>query len=161
MPSFDIVSETNLQEVDNMIQNVMREVGTRYDFKGSNCSVERKENEITVLADDDYKLGQINELMKGHAVRRQIDPRAFDFGKAEKATGNSLRQAVKIKQGIDTETAKKITKFVKETKMKVQASIQGDAVRISGKKRDDLQEAMGQVKGMGLELPLSFNNFRD
>ena len=161
MPSFDIVSETSLQEVDNMIQNVMREVSTRYDFKGSNCSVERKENALTVLADDDYKLGQINDLLKAHAVRRNVDPRALDFGKPEKATGNSLRQTITIKQGIDSETAKKITKAVKETKMKVQASIQGDAVRISGKKRDDLQDAMAMVKGLGLELPLSFNNFRD
>ena len=161
MPSFDIVSETDLQEVDNVIGNVTREITNRYDFKGSNCSIERAENVITVLADDDYKLGQINELLKGHSTRREVDPRAFDFGKAETASGNTLRQVITIKQGIDQETAKKITKEIKASKMKVQASIQGDSLRVTGKKRDDLQEAIAHVKGMGLELPLDFNNFRD
>lgn len=161
MPSFDIVSETDEQEVDNVIQNVTREITQRYDFKGSNCSIERKDSEITVLADDDYKLDQITQLLKAHATRRDIDPLAFDFGKPEAASGNTLRQVVKIKQGIDQENAKKITKAVKESKMKVQASIQGDSVRISGKKRDDLQDAIEMVKGLNLELPLNYQNFRD
>lgn len=161
MPSFDIVSETDLQEVDNVIQNVTREITQRYDFKGSSCSIERKEAEITVVADDDYKLGQINDLLKGHATRRNIDPLAFEFAKPETASGNTLRQVVTVKQGVDTETAKKITKEIKASKMKVQASIQGDSVRISGKKRDDLQEAIAMVKGMNLELPLDYTNFRD
>jgi len=161
MPSFDIVSETDEQEVDNVIQNVSREISQRYDFKGSNCSIERKESEITVVADDDYKLDQMNQLLKGHATRRNIDPLAFDFGKAEVASGNTLRQVVTIKQGIDQENAKKITKAIKESKMKIQASIQGDSVRISGKKRDDLQDAIEMVKGLNIELPLNYENFRD
>ncbi|MCI5048966.1 MAG: YajQ family cyclic di-GMP-binding protein [Rickettsiales bacterium] len=161
MPSFDIVCETDLQEVDNMIGNVVREITNRYDFKGSNCTVERAEQTITITADDDYKLGQINELIKTHAVRRQIDPVAFEFKEAERASGNTLRQEIIIKQGIDQENAKKITKEIKASKLKVQASIQGDSLRVNGKKRDDLQEAIAHIKGMGLELPLDFNNFRD
>jgi uncharacterized protein YajQ (UPF0234 family) len=161
MPSFDVESTSDLREVDNAIQNVMREITTRYDFKGSNCSLERKENSITILADDDYKLTAITELLKGHAVRRTLDPRAFDFGKAEKASGNSLRQVVTIKQGVDADNAKAITRGIKDAKMKVQASIQGDTVRITGKKRDDLQEAIAFIKGLNLELPLTFGNFRD
>lgn len=161
MPSFDIVSETDLQEVDNVIQNVMREVGQRFDFKGSNCTLERKENDITLLADDEYKRDQICQLIKGHATRRQIDPLAFDFGKPEMASGNALRQHITVKQGINQENAKTITKAIKEQKMKVQASIQGDSVRVNGKKRDDLQEAIAMIKGLNLELPLSFQNFRD
>ncbi len=161
MPSFDIVSETDLQEIDNALSNVQREVGTRYDFKGSQCSIERKEADITIVADDEYKRDQIEQMLKGHVTRRNLDAKALDFGKPEAASGNTLRQKVVVKQGIDAETAKKITKAIKDKKMKVQASIQGDAVRVSGKKRDDLQDAIAMVKEMGLELPLQYQNFRD
>ncbi len=161
MPSFDIVSETDLQEVDNAISNVVREIATRYDFKGSKCAIERKENDITVTADDEYKRDQIEQMLKGHITRRKLDAKALDFGKAEPASGNTLRQKVTIKQGIDKDAAKSITKAIKDSKMKVQASIQGDELRITGKKRDDLQDAIALVKSLELELPLQYKNFRD
>ena len=161
MPSFDIVSESDLQEVDNALQSVTREIGTRFDFKGSKSSVERKDAEITILADDDQKLKAVQELVKIHMTRRKVDAAALDFKTPEKASGNSLRQKVTVKQGIDQENAKKIVKAIKDKKMKVQASIQGDAVRVTGKKRDDLQEAIAMIKEMSLGLPLQYNNFRD
>lgn len=161
MPSFDIESKTDLREVDNALQNVQREIATRFDFKGSKTSIERKENEITLLADDEYKRDQVEQMVKGHITRRRLDAKALEFKPAEAASGNTLRQKILIKQGVDSETAKKITKFVKESKLKVQASIQGDAVRVTGKKRDDLQEAIAAIRAMNLELPLQFDNFRD
>jgi hypothetical protein len=161
MSSFDIVSKTDLQEVDNMVNQAMREVDNRYDFKGSNCTIERVDTTITVNADDDYKLKAIEDLLKVHATRRNVDPKALEFKTAEKASGNSLRQEVIVKQGIDQEVAKKIVKEIKATKIKVQAAIQGDEVRISGKKRDELQEVIQLVKGLNIELPLQFINFRD
>ena len=161
MPSFDIVSETDLQEVDNAVNSVRREVEQRYDFKGSKCSIERKDAEITIHADDEYKRDQIEQMLKGHVTRRKLDAKALDFGKAEPASGNTLRQVVKVKQGVDQDTAKKIVKEIKGTKMKVQAAIQGDSVRISGKKRDDLQEVIAFVKDIKVELPLQYINFRD
>lgn len=161
MPSFDIVSETDMQEVDNVLQNVMREVDQRYDFKGSKCSIERNQQEVTVLADDEYKRDQIEQLLKGHCTRRNVEPKALDFGAPEAAGGGGLRQKIIVRQGIDQETAKKIVKEIKAAKLKVQASIQGDSVRVSGKKRDDLQEAIALVKALPLELPLQYINFRD
>ncbi len=161
MPSFDIVSRADVQEVDNAINSVKREVEQRYDFKGSKCELKRDENEITILADDNYKLDQIQQMIKAHIVRRNLDPKALDFGKVEQASGNALRQKVTIKQGVESEIAKKIVKEIKATKMKVQASIRGEEVRIDGKKRDDLQEAMQHIKGLSLDLPLQFVNFRD
>ena len=161
MPSFDIVSETDMQEVDNALNSVSREIVQRYDFKGSKCDVTRDKQEITILADDDYKLTAVQDLIKVHMTRRKVDPSALDFKTPEKASGNALRQKVLIKQGVDTETAKTITKEIKNSKMKVQASIQGDTVRVTGKKRDDLQEAITLVRGMSVDLPLQFINFRD
>lgn len=161
MPSFDIVSETDLQEVDNALQNVTREIGTRYDFKGSKCAVERKEAIITVTADDEYKRDQIEQMLKAHITRRKLDAKALDFGKPEPASGNTLRQTVTVKQGVDKDASKAIIKAIKESKMKVQASIQGEEIRVTGKKRDDLQEAIALVKSLELELPLQYKNFRD
>lgn len=161
MPSFDIVSETDLQEVDNALQNVAREIGTRYDFKGSKCAVERKEAVITVTADDEYKRDQIEQMIKAHITRRKLDAKALDFGKPEPAAGNTLRQTVTVKQGVDKDASKAIIKALKESKMKVQASIQGEEIRVTGKKRDDLQDAIAVVKSLGLELPLHYKNFRD
>lgn len=161
MPSFDIVSETNMNEVDNALQSLMREIGQRYDFKGSTCSAERNEQEITLVAEDDYKLTTLQEQLKVHATRRKVDTQAFEFCEAEKASGNTLRQLVQVKQGIDSETAKKIVKEIKGTKIKVQAAIRGDTLRVDGKKRDDLQAVMSTVKEMQLPLPLQFTNFRD
>ena len=163
MPSFDIVCKVDLQEVDNVVNSVLRELTNRYDFKGAKFSVEinNKDNEITINAPDDYKLGQIGESLRGHGVKRGIDPKSFEFEKEEKASGDSLRQVVKIKQGIDSDSAKQITKYIKDKKMKVQASIRGNEVRVESKKRDDLQQVMAEVKTISLPLPLQFINFRD
>lgn len=161
MPSFDVVSKTDMQEVDNAVNSVKREIDQRYDFKGSNSSIERKDSDITIVADDDYKLGAIIDMVKVHFTRRNIDPRALDMGKVEKASGNALRQVVKVKQGIDSDSAKKIVKMIKDEKFKVQASIRSDEVRIEGKKRDDLQEVISFLKNSKVDLPLQFINFRD
>ncbi|MBR2141445.1 MAG: YajQ family cyclic di-GMP-binding protein [Rickettsiales bacterium] len=163
MPSFDVVSKIDLQEVDNATNTVLREIGNRYDFKSVKWSLEldKKEKTITITAESDYCLEQIQTSLKGAFVKRKLDPIALDFQKTEKATGNSLRQVVKIKEGIDQENAKQITKYFKQSKLKVQASIQGDEVRVSGKSRDDLQIAIQEIKGLNLTVPLQFINFRD
>ena len=161
MPSFDIVSRTDLAEVDNAVRNIQREIGTRFDFKGSKSSIERKDEVLTVVADDDLKLKQIHELIKGHFTRRGVDPAALEYKEPEKASGNLVRQTIVVRQGIDAELAKRIVKEIKGAKLKVQSSIQGDEVRVSGKKRDDLQEAIALVKSLKLERPLQYQNFRD
>lgn len=161
MPSFDIVSKTNMAEVDNALAGIQREIDQRFDFKGSKCSVERKESDIAVLADDDMKLKQMQELLRVHMTRRHVDPGFLDFKTAEKAAGNTVRQVVTVRQGVDKDLAKRLVKEIKDAKLKVQASIQGDEVRVSGKKRDDLQEAIALIKGLGIEQPLQFINFRD
>ncbi len=161
MPSFDIVSETDLNEVDNALAGMRREMAQRYDFKGSNCSIERNEAVLTLVADDDLKLRQMHDLLSTYLTRRKVDPGACDLGKPEKAAGNTIRQVVTIKQGIAQELAKRIVKEVKGSKLKVQVSIQGDSLRVTGKKRDDLQSAIAQVKEMGIEQPLQYENFRD
>ena len=161
MPSFDVVSRTDMAEVDNAVQGATREIATRYDFKGSNCSYERNDQVITLKADDDYKLKQMQELLRGYMVRRKVEIGALEFGKAEQASGNSLRQVVTVKQGIERELAQNIVKEIKGAKMKVQAAIQGDELRVSGKKRDDLQKTMELIKGMKNDQPLQYVNFRD
>jgi uncharacterized protein YajQ (UPF0234 family) len=161
MPSFDIVSKTEIAEVDNALEGVRREIGTRYDFKGSKSTLERTENVITIMADDGMRLKHIQELVKGYFVRRKLDPAALEFKDEERAGGDMLRQIVTIKQGIDRELAKTIVKGLKDSKLKVQASIQGDELRITGKKRDDLQEAIALVRGLKIEQPLQYVNFRD
>jgi uncharacterized protein YajQ (UPF0234 family) len=161
MPSFDIVSRTELPEVDNALQMAKREIETRYDFKGSSCSIERNDETLVIRADDDFKLKQVQELLRGHMAKRKVDTRAFDFQKPESASGNSLRQTVVIKQGIERELAQMVVKAVKGAKLKVQVQIQGDELRVSGKKRDDLQDAIALVKDMKIEQPLQYVNFRD
>jgi cyclic-di-GMP-binding protein len=161
MPSFDIVSEVNLSEAENAIQNVTREISTRYDFKGSKSSVEIKDGIVTIFADDDMKLRQMHEILQGNMQKRGIEPGSLDYQKEEPAAGQSVRQQVKIKQGIDKELAKKIVKEIKGGKFKVQVAIQGEELRVTGKKRDDLQEVIAFVKGMKLEQPLQYQNFRD
>ena len=161
MPSFDIVSKTDLAEVDNALGGITREIAQRFDFKGSNCSVVRKDEAITVLADDDQKLKQIHDLLKIYFTRRQIDPKSLDYGTEEKASGNTIRQVVTIKQGISAELAKKLVKEIKDSKIKVQASIQGDEVRVTGKKRDELQDTIAFLKKLDVDRPLQFLNFRD
>ncbi|HET8729390.1 MAG TPA: YajQ family cyclic di-GMP-binding protein [Alphaproteobacteria bacterium] len=161
MPSFDIVSKTEIPEVDNALNSVSREIAQRFDFKGSKCSVERKEDEIAILADDDLKLKQMHELLKVHLTRRKVDAGALEFKPPEKASGNTLRQTVVIRQGIDKDLAKKLVKAIKDSKIKVQAAIQGDELRVSGKKIDDLQATIALVKGLNIEQPLQYVNFRD
>ncbi len=161
MPSFDIVSRTDLQEVDNAVQGAQREIATRYDFKGSDCSIERSEETLVLRADDDFKLKQVQELLRGYLARRKVDAGAFDFGKPEKASGNSLRQSVTIKQGVERDLAQQVVKAVKGAKLKVQVAIQGDELRVSGKKRDDLQNAIALVKDLKITQPLQYVNFRD
>ena len=161
MPSFDIVSRTDLPEVDNAVNGAMREIGTRYDFKGSSCSIERKDDTLQILADDEMKLRQVHELLRGHLAKRKVDAGAFEFKDPEKASGNTLRQTVAIKQGVERELAQTLVKAVKQAKLKIQVAIQGDELRVSGKKRDDLQEAIALVKGLKIAQPLQYVNFRD
>lgn len=163
MPSFDVVSEIDMQEVDNAVNSTEREISNRYDFKAIKWSIEldKKEKTITIIAESEYCLEQIKLSLKGSFVKRKIDPISLDFQKEEKASGNSIRQLAKLKEGIDQENAKQITKFFKQSKSKLQASINGDKVRVAGKSRDDLQQAIQQIKDLKLNLPLQFNNFRD
>lgn len=161
MPSFDIVSRTEIPEVDNAVQGAMREIGTRYDFKGSMCAVERKDETLEIKADDELKLKQVQELLRGHLAKRKIDVESLDFQKPEAAFGNSMRQTVLIKQGVERELAQKIVKTLKGSKMKVQVAIQGDELRVTGKKRDDLQSAMALIKESKIGQPLQYVNFRD
>lgn len=163
MPSFDIVSKTDMEEVNNAVSGALKEISTRFDFKGSKCSFElkAKEEEVVILADDALKLKQMHELLRGYITRRKLDVSCLDFGKEEQASGNTIRQIVKIKQGIGQEVAKKIIKNIKDAKMKVQTAIQKDEIRVSGKKKDDLQEVITFVKNMDIDQPLQFVNFRD
>jgi uncharacterized protein YajQ (UPF0234 family) len=161
MPSFDIVSKTDLAEVDNALANIAREIETRFDFKGSHCKIERKDETLTVHADDPLKLKQIHELINMHFTRRKVDPGALEFKDPEKASGDTVRQTIVVKQGVDKELAKKLVKEIKDSKLKVQVAIQGDELRVSGKKRDDLQDAIQHIKGLKIELPLQYVNFRE
>ncbi len=161
MPSFDIVSEVNQQEVRNAVEQVNREVGTRFDFKGSDARVEQKEFCLTVFADDDFKLEQVKEILNLKLVKRGIDIRSLQTKKVETIGGSKVKQEITIQVGVETELGKKIVKLLKDSKLKVQGSIQGTAVRVSGAKRDTLQEAITLIKGAELGLPLQFDNFRD
>ena len=161
MPSFDIVSKTDLSEVDNALRNIEREIATRFDFKGSQCKIERAESTLTLLADDQTKLKQMHELLKAHLTRRKVDAGALEFKDPERASGDKLRQVILVKQGIDKELAKRLVKEIKDSKLKLQASIQGDELRVAGKKRDDLQQAIALLRGLKIEQPLQYVNFRD
>src|SRR6266852_6173901 len=151
VPSFDVVSKLDLAEVDNALAGMSREIATRFDFKGSNCSIKREESALTVLADDDLKLKQMHELLKAHLTRRKVDASALEFKDPERASGDKVRQVVIVKQGIDRELAKRLVKDLKDSKLKVQASIQGDELRITGKKRDDLQDAIALVRTLKVD----------
>lgn len=161
MPSFDAVSEANMVEVKNAIDQANKEIGNRFDFKGSSAKIEQKERELSAFADSEFQLEQLREIMLNKLAKRGVDVRFLDNGKIEKIGGDKIKQIVKIKNGIETEEAKKIVRVIKESKLKVQASIQGDAVRITGAKRDDLQTAIALLKKEVKELPLEFTNFRD
>jgi cyclic-di-GMP-binding protein len=161
MPSFDIVSKLDLAEVDNAVAGIAREIGTRFDFKGSKCTVERAEDALTLVADDDLKLKQMHELLKVHMTRRKVDPGALEFKPPEKASGNTLRQTIALRQGIDKDLAKRLVRELKDSKLKVQVAIQGDELRVTGKKRDDLQDAIAHIRGLKIEQPLQYVNFRE
>jgi uncharacterized protein YajQ (UPF0234 family) len=161
MPSFDVVSEANLVEVRNAVDQANKEVGTRFDFKGSDARIEQKERDLTLFADSEFQLGQVRDIVNAKMTKRSVDVRFLDVGKVEKIGGDKVKQVVKVKNGIESEAAKKIVKTIKDAKMKVQASIQGDAVRIAGAKRDDLQAAIALLKKSVTDMPLDFNNFRD
>ena len=160
MPSFDTVLEPNLVEVKNAVDQTAKEIGTRFDFKGSSSAVELKDKEITLYADSDFQIGQVDDILKNKLTKRNIDVRFIDAGKIEKIGGDKVKQVLKVRNGIDTEDGKKIQQIIKGSKLKLQAAIQGEEVRVTGAKRDDLQAAMALIK-KDLDLPLSFKNFRD
>jgi hypothetical protein len=161
MPSFDIVSDVNRQEVKNAVEQANKEVANRYDFKGSDARVEQNELALTVFADDEFKLGQVMDVLRLRLAKRNVDARSLDIGAVEKISGDKVKQPVTVKVGIPVEKGKAMQKLLKDAKLKVQASIQGDAVRVSGAKRDDLQEAIALVKKSITDYPLQYQNFRD
>ena len=161
MPSFDVVSRLEFQEIDNAIANSMKEIGQRYDFKGSNSKIERNEQIITLTTEDELKAKQVVDLLTSHIIKRKIDPKAIKLKNSESASGNSIRQTYDLIEGIDQEIGKKITILVKSSKLKVQAKIQGNELRISGGKRDDLQQIIQQIKELNLDIPIQFVNLRD
>jgi cyclic-di-GMP-binding protein len=161
MPSFDITSEVNKVELKNAIDQVNKEIGTRFDFKGSDSRIEQTDLVLTIHADDDFKLKQVTEILNAKCAKRGVDLRAFDAKGVERAGGDKVKQVVNVRNGIETELAKKIVKLLKESKIKVQGSIQGEAVRVSGAKKDDLQGAIALVRAQITEVPLQYGNFRD
>ena len=161
MPSFDIVSEVDKQEVRNAVDQVNKEVSTRFDFKGSDARVEQADYTLTVFADDEFKLGQVFDILTAKLAKRNVDVRCLDKGQVEKISGNKVKQLVTVKTGVESELAKRIIRLIKDSKLKVQGSIQGEAVRVSGAKRDTLQEAIQLVKKSVTEFPLQFQNFRE
>ena len=161
MPSFDIASEANKVELKNAIEQTNKEVSTRFDFKGSDARIEQNEFELTLFADDDFKLGQVKDVLLNKMAKRGVDARMLDEKDREKIGGDKVKQIINVKNGIAVELAKKIQKLIKESKIKVTASIQGDSVRVQGSKRDDLQQAIALCKEKIDEVPLQFNNFRD
>jgi len=161
MPSFDIVSKVDMQEVDNAINQAVKEIGQRYDFKGSKSEVTQEKDSIKILADDDFRLKAIVDILQSKFIKRGISPKALQYGKAETASGGMVRQIVTIQQGISKEKGKEVVAVIKDTKLKVQGQIQDDQVRVTGKNRDDLQEAIQALKGKDLGVELQFVNFRD
>lgn len=161
MPSFDVVCKPDLIELRNAVDQVNKEIGTRFDFKGSNSKVEQNEDTLTVIADDDFKLEQVAEIIRSKCAKRNVDVRFLTFDKKEKISGDKIKQTVLVKNGLDKDLAKQVVKEIKDSKMKVQASIQGDTVRITGAKRDDLQAAIALLKKQVTDTPLGFENFRD
>ncbi|MCB0832409.1 MAG: YajQ family cyclic di-GMP-binding protein [Bacteroidetes bacterium] len=160
MHSFDVVSKIDMQEVTNAVQQAQKEIATRYDFRGSKSSIEQTKEELVILADDDFKMKAVIDILQGKLIKRGISPKALKFGKQEEASGGMVRMHIKMQQGIEQEQAKKIAATVKDLKMKVQASIQGDQVRISGKDKDDLQKVIQVLKDKEFDFALQFDNYR-
>ena len=161
MPSFDVISKVNYQEFDNALANCLREISNRYDFKGLNILIERKDKNITTIATDELKLKQVNELLETHLIRRKVDPRVLSIKNTEGASGGTIRQVSDLKEGISQENAKRIIEDIKKLKLKIQIKIQGEELRVDGKKRDDLQDAIATIKTIDIGLPIEFINFRD
>jgi uncharacterized protein YajQ (UPF0234 family) len=161
MPSFDAVCKPDMVEVRNATDQANKEISNRFDFKGSDARVEMKEFELTVFADDDFKLGQVRDVLTAKMAKRSVDVRLLDLGKPEKMSGDKLKQVIKVRNGIESTLARKMVGLIKESKLKVSASIQGDTVRISGAKRDTLQEVIALLRAQITEVPLTFDNFRD
>lgn len=161
MPSFDVVSEADAVEIRNAVDQANKEIGNRFDFKGSDARIEQKERELTAFADDDFKLGQVRDVLLGKMARRNVDVRFLDYGDVQKISGDKVRQPITVRHGVSGEHAKRIVRLVKDSKRKVQASIQGDTVRVSGGKRDDLQDTIALLKKEVTDIPLAFTNFRD
>jgi len=161
MPSFDVVSEVNKVELKNAVEQANKEISTRFDFKGSDARIEQNELQLTFFADDDFKLKQVTDVLHGKCAKRGVDVRLLDAKDVEKISGNKVKQVVDVKNGIEQDAAKRIVKLLKDAKIKVQASIQGEAVRVSGAKKDDLQTAIQLIKSSVKEIPLQFQNFRD
>jgi len=161
MPSFDVISKINNQEFDNALSNCLREISNRFDFKGLHISIERKDKLITTIAPDELKLKQINELLQTHLIRRKVDPRVLRAKSSESASGGTIRQLSELKEGISQENAKKVIADIKKLKLKIQIKIQGEELRVEGKKKDDLQEAIDAIKSIDIGLPVEFVNFRD
>ena len=161
MPSFDATLEANMTELRNAVEQTSKEISTRFDFKGTSAKVEQKDRERTVFADSEFQISQVRDVLIGKCAKRGVDVRFLDLGSLEKIGGDKVKQIIKVRHGIGGDDAKKIVRIIKDSKMKVQASIQGDAVRVSGTKRDDLQAAIALLKKEVDELPLSFGNFRD
>lgn len=161
MPSFDIVLEANMVEVKNALEQANKEISTRFDFKGSDARVEQKEHELTAFADDEFKLGQVRDVLVAKMSKRAVDVRFLDIGTPEKVGGDRMKQAITIKNGIESDLSKKIVRLIKDSKIKVTASIQGDSVRVTGTKRDDLQAVIALARREITEVPLTYQNFRD
>jgi hypothetical protein len=161
MPSFDIVSQVDRQEVKNAVEQANKEIANRFDFKGSDARIEQAELVLTVFADDEFKLGQVTDVLRGRIAKRNVDVRCLELGAVEKISGDKLKRAITVKVGVPQDKGKQIQKLVKDAKLKVAASIQGDAVRVQGAKKDDLQAAIQLVKKSVADLPLQFVNFRD
>ena len=161
MPSFDIVCEANMVEVKNALDQANKEIGNRFDFKGTDARVEQKEGELTAFADSDFQLEQVRDVLANKMSKRSVDVRFLDIGDVEKIGGDKVKQIIKVRNGIEQEQSKKIVRLIKDAKIKVTASIQGEAVRVSGAKRDDLQSVIALVKKDVTEVPLAFQNFRD
>ena len=161
MPSFDIVSRIDLSEVDNAVAGMTREIATRFDFKGSKCTIARNEGVLALRADDELKLKQMHELLRVHLTRRKVEPGALEYQPPEKASGNTVRQTIVLRQGVGADLARRLIREIKDQKLKVQVSVQGEELRVAGKKRDDLQAAIAAVRALKLEQPLQYLNFRD
>lgn len=161
MPSFDTVCDPDMVEVRNAVDNAAKEIGTRFDFKGTSAAIELKDKEITLLGDADFQLQQVEDILRNKLTKRGVDVRFLDKGTVQKVGGDKVKQVVKVRSGIASEDSKKIQKLVKESKLKVQAAIQGDAVRVTGAKRDILQEAIALIKKSITDFPIKYGNFRD